>query len=220
MSKIVDEGRGIDFLSDPSHSSKKYSSSLRELNAILKYINEPDSGHNFAEKLRVAIDYYTPLLKEKYDDFHKRQDDLDSLENIASRYKDLADFLSDLTLEPIDESQFKVTPEDEEDEKLILSTIHSAKGLEWHTVFIIYLIDGYLPSSYSIHSAEEIEEERRLLYVASTLAKQNLYLLKPQAGKFSGNFFDPSFIMFTEVSRFLKEGDILERYVEKWVLKE
>ena len=85
---------------------------------------------------------------------------------------------------------------------------------------MIFLIDGYLPSSYAIHSEEEIEEERRLLYVASTRAKQNLYLLKPQAGKFSGNFFDPSFTRFTEISRFLKQGDILDKYVEKWVLKE
>ncbi|MBM3705839.1 MAG: ATP-dependent helicase [Actinobacteria bacterium] len=220
VSKIVDEGRGTDFLADQSHNMKKYGSSLLKLREILNYLNSPDTGHNFAEKLRMAIDFYTPLLKEKYDDFHKRQDDLESLENIAARYKELDDFLSDLTLEPIDESQFKVTPEDREDEKLILSTIHSAKGLEWHTVFLIYLIDGYLPSSYAIHSPEEIEEERRLLYVASTRAKQNLYLLKPQAGKFAGNFFDPSFIRFTEVSRFLKEGDILDRYVEKWVLKQ
>ena len=220
VSKIVEEGKGIDFLTDFSHNFKKYRINLQKLQEALKFINEPDSGHNFAEKLRMAIDFYTPLLKEKYDDFSKRKEDLVSLETIAARYKSLGDFLADLTLEPIDESQFEVTPEDEEDEKLILSTIHSAKGLEWHTVFIIYLIDGYLPSSYAIHSTEEIEEERRLLYVASTRAKQNLYLLKPQAGRFSGNFFDPSFIRFTEVSRFLKEGDILDKYVEKWVLKE
>ena len=104
--------------------------------------------------------------------------------------------------------------------KIVLSTIHSSKGLEWHTVFVIYLIDGYLPSSYAIHSEEEIEEERRLLYVASTRAKQNLYLLKPQAGKVSGNFFDPSTARFTELCRFLKEDGIIDKYAEKWVLTE
>src|SRR4030066_118078 len=218
--KIVEEGKGIDFLTDSLHNSKKYRDCLQKLQEVLKFINEPDSGHNFAEKLRIAIDFYMPLLKEKYDDYSKRQDDLVSLETVAARYKNLNDFLADLTLEPIEESQFTVPPEDGEDEKLILSTIHSAKGLEWHTVFVIYLIDGYLPSSYAIHSTEEIEEERRLLYVASTRAKQNLYLLKPQAGRYSGNFFDPSSIRFTEISRFLKEGDILDKYVEKWVLKE
>jgi DNA helicase-2/ATP-dependent DNA helicase PcrA len=220
VSRIVEEDIGIDFLSDSSHSSKKYGDTLTQLKETLEYIGKPDSGHNFAEKLKVAIDFYTPLLKEKYDDHHKRQEDLASLETIAVRYKGLDDFLTDLTLEPIDESQFKVAPEDEEDEKIVLSTIHSSKGLEWHTVFVIYLIDGYLPSSYAIHSREEIEEERRLLYVASTRAKQNLYLLKPQAGKISGNFFDPSSSRFTELSRFLKEDNIIGEYAEKWVLKE
>ena len=220
VSRIVEEDIGIGFLSDRSHSQKKYSGSLLGLKEVLEYMGGPDSGHNFAEKLKKAIDFYTPLLKEKYDDHHKRREDLESLETIAARYKGLDEFLTDLTLEPIEESQFKVTPEDEEDEKVVLSTIHSSKGLEWHTVFVIYLIDGYLPSSYAIHSEEEIEEERRLLYVASTRAKQNLYLLKPQAGKISGNFFDPSSSRFTELSRFLKEDDIIGRYAEKWVLKE
>ena len=160
------------------------------------------------------------IAKEKYDDFNKRMDDISSLENIAARYNSMQDFLADISIEPVEESQFKVTPEDAEDERLVLSTIHSAKGLEWHTVFIIYLVDGYLPSSYAIHSEKEIEEERRLLYVASTRARQNLYLLKPQAGRFSGSFFDPSYTRFTEVSRFLKEGVILEKYVDKWVLKQ
>ena len=220
VSGVVEEGKGIDFLSDPSQGQKKYGGSLRHLKDTLEYIGLPDPGHNFTEKLRKAIDFYRPLVKEKYDDHHKRLDDLVSLEAIAARYKGLDDFLTDLTLEPIDETQFKVTPEDQEDEKLILSTIHSAKGLEWHSVFVIYLIDGYLPSSYAVHSTEEIEEERRLLYVASTRARQNLYLLKPQAGKFSGNFFDPSFTRFTDISRFLKEGNILDKYVQRWVLKE
>jgi len=220
VSRIVEEDIGLDFLTDNSHSHKKYSDGLKQLRKTLEYIKDPDSGNNFAEKLRKAIDFYTPLLKEKYDDHHKRQEDLASLESIAARYKGLEDFLTDLTLEPIEESQFKVTPEDEEDEKVVLSTIHSSKGLEWHTVFMIYLIDGYLPSSYAIHSQEEIEEERRLLYVASTRAKQNLYLLKPQAGKISGNFFDPSSSRFTEISRFLKEDSIIDKYAERWVLKE
>ncbi len=73
VSKIVEEGKGIDFLTDSLHNSKKYRNSLQKLQEVLKFINEPDSGHNFAEKLRVAIDFYTPLLKEKYDDFNKRR---------------------------------------------------------------------------------------------------------------------------------------------------
>jgi DNA helicase-2/ATP-dependent DNA helicase PcrA len=235
--EVVEGKKGIEQLISEVYLSKKFGQDLYKLHKVLTDVeaslarsesrrkkegrrNRNSISENFSEKLRMVIDYYKPLLKEKYDDYNKRLDDLVSLEIISQRYKNLEDFLVDLTLEPIDERQFKVTPEDSEDEKLILSTIHSAKGLEWHTVFVISLIDGYLPSSYSIHSTEEIEEERRLLYVASTRAKQNLYLIKPGAGRFSGNYFDPSFQRFSEVSRFLKEGDILENYVEKWVLKD
>ena len=222
VGEIVDGGRGSGYLTDEKLKGRKYSDSLGRLQAVLNQVelSKGEKGYDFAEKLRLVIDYYKPILKEKYDDYHRRLDDLASLEVISSRYESLQDFLTDLTLEPIDERQFKVTPEDDEDEKLILSTIHSAKGLEWHTVFIIGLIDGYLPSSHAIRSQEEIEEERRLLYVASTRAKQNLYLIKPGGGRFSGNYFDPSFQRFSEVSRFLKEGDILDNYVEKWVLKD
>jgi len=219
---IVDGGNGKEFLIDKSNASKKFGPELKKLYKIIDEV-ELTIGNNkesFSEKLRLVIDYYKPLLKEKYDDYHKRLDDLASLEMIAARYENIQDFLTDLTLEPVDERQFKVTPEDDEGEQLVLSTIHSAKGLEWHSVFIISLIDGYLPSSYSIRSNEEIEEERRLLYVAATRAKQDLYLLKPGAGRFSGNYFDPSFQRFSEVCRFLKEGDIIDNYVEKWVLKE
>ncbi|MBN1298544.1 MAG: ATP-dependent helicase [Actinobacteria bacterium] len=220
IEKIVDKDAGADYLIDNIHKNKKYETILLKLHELIYLINKPANQQSFAEKLHAALDFYMPVLKNKYDDYNKRQEDLSSLETVAARYKTLDDFLSDLTLEPIDESQFKITPEDAEDEKLILSTIHSAKGLEWHTVFIIFLIDGYLPSTYSINSSDQLEEERRLLYVASTRAKENLYLLKPQWGRFSGNFFDPSFIRFTEVSRFLKEGNILDDYVEKWALKE
>jgi DNA helicase-2/ATP-dependent DNA helicase PcrA len=101
---------------------------------------------------------------------------------------------------------------------LILSTIHSAKGLEWHTVFIIFLTDGYLPSAYSLDSEENVEEERRLLYVAATRAKENLYLLKPEIEYTGRNYFEQSYLGFSEVSRFLNEGDILEKYVEQWNL--
>ncbi len=220
VNEIVEEGKGIEFLKDDILSRRKFGNDVLKLYKAIEFITTPEGVRDFAGKVSFAIDYYKPLLKEKYDDYNKRIEDLASLEIIAGRYERLDTFLSDLTIEPIDERQFKVTPEDGEEEKVILSTIHSAKGLEWHTVFILSLIDGYLPSSYALRSGEELEEERRLLYVASTRAKQNLYLLKPQAGRFSGNYFDPAFIRITETSRFLKAGDILKNYVDKWVLKE
>lgn len=161
--------------------------------------------------------YYKPIFENKYDDFNRRAKDVESLLLISQRYKKLSAFLSDMTIEPIKESQARTEPEDTDDEELVLSTIHSAKGLEWHTVFIIYLVDGFIPSTMSLSSIEEIEEERRLLYVAATRAKQNLYLVKPNNSKKGGNYFQSSYGSFSEVTRFLKENDILEKYAEKWV---
>ena len=171
-----------------------------------------------SDKVKAVLDIYDPIMKEKYDDFNKRVNDVNSLEIIAQRYKELEDFLVDLTLEPLDERQTRTEPEDKDEDKLILSTIHSAKGLEWHTVFIISLIDGYIPSTYALFTAEEIEEERRLLYVAATRAKQNLYLVKPDIKSVGGNYYERTYQKLTEVSRFLSDGKILDDFVEKWAL--
>ncbi|MFH1624044.1 MAG: 3'-5' exonuclease, partial [Pseudomonadota bacterium] len=107
---------------------------------------------------------------------------------------------------------------DGEEGELVLSTIHSAKGLEWHTVFIIFLVDGHLPSQYSLDSEENIGEERRLLYVATTRAKENLYLMKPGIEYTGRNYFNQSYSGLSRVSRFLDEGDALKKYVEAWTL--
>jgi len=195
---------------------KKYYKDLYKLFVMLENL----SGKNLSpyELIKIVFDYYKPLFESKYDDFNRRLKDIESLLLISQRYKKLSAFLSDMTIEPIRESQSRTDPEDSDDEELVLSTIHSAKGLEWHTVFIIYLVDGFLPSTMSLSSIEEIEEERRLLYVAATRAKQNLYLVKPNNSKKGGNYFQSSYGSFTEVSRFLKENNLLEKHAEKWVL--
>ena len=125
------------------------------------------------------FEYYFPILKDQYDDYPKRIRDLEHLQVMAERYSSLEEFLTDLTLEPLDESVLDVKGAEQDDEHLILSTIHSAKGLEWRCVFVIWLVDGRFPSSYSFLTEEELEEERRLLYVAVTRAKQQLYLTFP-----------------------------------------
>jgi DNA helicase-2/ATP-dependent DNA helicase PcrA len=87
--------------------------------------------------------------------------------------------LADMALEPPSDSVNDVLATDEDEGLLTLSTIHSAKGLEWHTVFVLWLVDGKFPSAYSMHSDDDLEEERRLLYVAVTRAKRHLYLAYP-----------------------------------------
>lgn len=126
------------------------------------------------------VNYYVPILKEKYDDHPKRTRDLEHLVTIMERYNNLEQFLTDMALEPpntsLNDSFFT---EDQNEDRLILSTIHSAKGLEWHTVFIIWALEGRFPSIHALHRKKELEEELRLMYVAATRAKENLIFTCP-----------------------------------------
>ncbi|MEW5758649.1 MAG: ATP-dependent helicase [Candidatus Omnitrophota bacterium] len=166
-----------------------------------------------SDLIKLFLDYYSPLLKEKYDDFNKRLNDLDSLERISIRYDNLEEFLTDMALEPPERNIVESAVKDKGDGRLTLSTIHSAKGLEWHTVFLIYVAEGHLPSYLSLEDSDAIEEERRLLYVAATRAKENLFLIKPQIDRSPRSYFDGAGSVFTQVSRFLDEGDILNKFV-------
>ena len=136
---------------------------------------EPRPAHLVSQ----IYEYYLPIFKEQYDDYPKRARDLDHLQTIAERYQELEAFLSDLALEPPDGSAAGGEAPDRDDERLILSTIHSAKGLEWQCVFVMWVVDGRFPSVYAFGEDEELEEERRLFYVAVTRAKRYLYLTYP-----------------------------------------
>jgi DNA helicase-2/ATP-dependent DNA helicase PcrA len=127
--------------------------------------------------IELAIQYYEPILKEKFDDFPRRQKDLEQLLPMASRYQKLRSFLDDLALEP-PSSLADMSPE-QRGESLTLSTVHSAKGLEWAVIFIIWTTEGYFPSARASQSEEGVEEERRLMYVAATRAKDHLILCYP-----------------------------------------
>ena len=125
------------------------------------------------------MDYYQPVFERLYpDDYPSRTRDLEQLKTIIGDYKELQDFLDDASLDPPDLSgdQFARM----ENDTLVLSTVHSAKGLEWDTVFVIDLADGKFPSAHAAAFPEQLEEERRLLYVAATRAKSRLYLSYPR----------------------------------------
>lgn len=196
----------------PQASSGKNKEEVSRLFDILKDIDS--SKQCPAKIIEIFLEYYQPLLKNKYDDFHKRINDLDSLLRIASRYKSLEQFLTDMALEPPERSLAEAGLKDKDDSTLTLSTIHSAKGLEWHTVFLIYVAEGHLPSYLSLEDEEGIEEERRLFYVASTRAKENLFLLKPHVDRSPRSFMDGGGPVFTQVSRFLDEGRIMDKFVQ------
>lgn len=165
------------------------------------------------ELTEIVLDYYQPLFKAKYDDHNKRKKDLDIFINITENYKSLTTLLTDMALEPPRDSVADISEEQKEDEFITLSTIHSAKGLEWHTVFIIHAVEGFFPSSMAYDKIESLEEERRLMYVAATRAKQNLYITYPM------NIFDRhNGMTLSKPSRFI--ADITENLAEEWLLEE
>jgi len=166
-----------------------------------------------SEKLELILEYYYPIFKNIYDDFNKRKKDLEIFQNIAENYKSLDSLLADMAIEPIIDSVIDVEATDREDEYLTLSTIHSAKGLEWHSVFIIHAVEGYFPSSRSYDNIETLEEERRLMYVASTRAKQNLFVSYPM------NLYDrEAGITLSKPSRFISEMN--PQLAEGWLIDE
>lgn len=191
--------------------SAKYNDKIVGLFVLLNKLHTKESSPT--EKAEMVMDYYYPIFKGKYDDFNKRKKDLDILLNITENYKSLDSLLADMALDPPRDSVVDVDAETKEDEYVTLSTIHSAKGLEWHSLFIIHAMEGFFPSSQSFDDIEALEEERRLMYVASTRAKQNLYISYPM------NIFDREKGMtFSKPSRFI--AGITEELAEEWLLEE
>lgn len=159
------------------------------------------------EILQKVWEFYEPIFQRVYyEDYYRRIKDLEGLFALSAKYSSLDEFLSDLLLEPIEITDMDRT-EDKED-TLVLSTIHSAKGLEWHTVFILSLIEGRFPSSHSLQKEEELEEERRLFYVAITRAREQLFLISPLLVYLPGEGKT-----FAKPSRFIQE-------ISKSLLKE
>lgn len=188
-----------------------YPDGAKELIGLLKSL--VPFRKNPAEFTSRMLTWYRPTLKKRYDDYQKRMKDLEMFEQIASRYDDVPALLTDLALEPPTESIVDVASPGAEREHLVLSTIHSAKGLEWHSVFVIYALDGRFPSLRAVDDPEELEEERRLMYVACTRAKENLFITYPI------NVYDrESGLILTKPSRFL--DGIGDKLLEPWVVNE
>jgi len=153
----------------------KNDEALKSLSDLMKGLSKENITPR--EAVDLVNRYYDPMLKENFDNFPKRQKDLEQIASMAGRYKKLRSFLDDMVLEP-PTSNADVTM-DPGDNYLTLSTVHSSKGLEWPVVFIIWVMEGCFPSAKSYSSQADLEEERRLLYVASTRAKDSLTLCYP-----------------------------------------
>jgi DNA helicase II / ATP-dependent DNA helicase PcrA len=132
------------------------------------------------EDIQLVNRWYQPHLERLHDDARIRQADLDQLARMANATATRQQFLTDLTLDPPAATSDESGPPHRDEDYLILSTIHSAKGMEWQSVYLLNAVDGCMPSDMATGTAAEIEEERRLLYVALTRAKHYLQVLVPQ----------------------------------------
>jgi DNA helicase-2/ATP-dependent DNA helicase PcrA len=151
---------------------------------------------------------YDDYAKVNFTNYELRREDLNQLAAFSQQFKDVNEFLSQLAL--ISNVDAEAAPNQTGDKEAVnLSTVHQAKGLEFHTVFVIWLTDGMFPSSRSLDTREALEEERRLFYVAITRAKDELYLTYPHM-RLTGGYGD----VFQRPSRFLKE--IPNKLVEDW----
>ena len=122
---------------------------------------------------------YLPHLERLHDDADVRRADIEKLERIASGYARTERFLTDLTLDPPDATSDQSGEPNRDEDYMVLSTIHSAKGQEWKAVFVLRAVDGSIPSDMGTGNSADIEEERRLLYVAMTRARDYLHVMQP-----------------------------------------
>lgn len=185
----------LDGLTDTSLSRHKYFAKLGVLRDFLEEVKKLE----FHDQIGTIYEkYYKYRLIENYkDEAEKRGEDFPSMLSLCSKYKDLDSLLSALVLEDDIQSNAEKNEEENKD-VLTLSTMHSSKGLEWGIVFILSCVEGVLPSGFSFED-DEIEEERRLFYVAVTRAKKELHIMSPKfIRKYKGT-------VSAKESRFLKE---------------
>jgi len=150
----------------------------RELVTLMRHLHRQSVG--WPAEFDVIRRWYQPHLEQRYPDAAIRAGDLDQLERIASGYPSRQRFLTDLTLDPPSATSDEAGAPLLDEDYVILSTIHSAKGQEWKAVLVLNVVDGCIPSDMATGNTEDIEEERRLLYVAMTRAKDQLLLVVPQ----------------------------------------
>jgi ATP-dependent DNA helicase UvrD/PcrA len=177
LDRIVETSAAIEALTDfrpPAACAEDWPA----FTDTLRLIRSSTTG--WPTEFDLACRWYTPHLERRYEDARMREADLRQLAQIASTYPNRQRFLTDLTLDPPSATSDDADAPLLDEDYLILSTIHSAKGQEWNSVFVLNCVDGCIPSDLAVGSTPEIEEERRLLYVAMTRAKDHLHMIVPQ----------------------------------------
>jgi DNA helicase-2/ATP-dependent DNA helicase PcrA len=148
-----------------------------KLSALLRTLSDPQRP--WPGQVRQVRDWYQPHLERLYEQVHTRLGDLDQLEQLSAQYPSRERFITELTLDPPHATGDLSGPPVLDEDYLVLSTVHSAKGMEWDTVYLLNVVDGSFPSEFATGRSELIDEERRLLYVAMTRARNELQLCVP-----------------------------------------
>jgi DNA helicase-2/ATP-dependent DNA helicase PcrA len=174
MAKGPDPIWALGEIPTPARAGENWTS----LVALFGKLAKRDAG--WPAELGYARLWYEPLMEQRFEDAQIRQADILQLEQIASSYSSRERFLTELTLDPPDATSDQSGVPLLDEDYLILSTIHSAKGQEWKAVHVLNVVDGCIPSDLGTGSAHELDEERRLLYVAMTRARDELNLIVPQ----------------------------------------
>ena len=178
---ISDFHNSRDPFSFEAFKQRKFHDELIMLGKMIARASQPE--YTLTQKVEIIIEYYAPILKERADDYFIRMQDIAVLSDLSRKYRDLDKFLSDFALDPpskrVADQTKPLIDEGEEDGKVTISTVHSAKGLEWYAVFIPHALEGMFPSNRATN-IEEMEEERRLFYVACSRAKEELYITFPR----------------------------------------
>lgn len=178
--KIIDRIIAENGLKIDSYEKSKFADELNRLISAINRANDKQAG--IPMKIEIIKEYYSPILQATEFDFQVRLLDINVLIDLSSGYDSLDKFLTDFALDP-PSKKFgnKTVPliDESEDKPLTISTIHSAKGLEWFSVIIPHALDGLIPSARALKNIEELEEERRLFYVACSRARQDLIITMP-----------------------------------------
>jgi DNA helicase II / ATP-dependent DNA helicase PcrA len=162
--------------------------SWAEFGTLLRELTK-EPAHGVAAQIRRVLKFYTPLLRQTYDEPEQRLEDLRKLRDLGERFEDRSSFLAELTLDPPTSTQDMARASAQTKEFLVLSTIHSAKGLEWEAVFVINATEGAIPSSRAMETSAQLDEELRLFYVALTRARTWLTVTYPRyRSGFQGNW--------------------------------
>ncbi|MBM4178842.1 MAG: ATP-dependent helicase [Ignavibacteria bacterium] len=168
-----------DPLAEPERTYGATGKGVQALQNLLHDLAKARRVRHPLERLQLIAEVYRATLERVHDDAPKRWKDIETIVGIGGRYGSCQEFLDDIALEPPTDGLDTIDPDDRETEFMTISTIHSAKGLEWKVVFVLSVNEGRLPSAKSADSEESLEEERRLLYVACTRAKDVLILTFP-----------------------------------------